>query len=102
MVRVLNCIQTILTIISTQPVSEIIAYLVNHGCQDITSMLDLPSATTFPISNGGFGDIYQVRLRDATQVAIKTMRLEIDSTSSGQKHLKACAAFFGVVLAYRL
>jgi hypothetical protein len=83
-------------------VSDIIVYLVNHGCRDITSMLDLPSATTFPISNGGFGDIYQVNLRDATQVAIKTMRLEIDSTSSGQKHLKGSMAAFGIPPAYRL
>ncbi|KAG9119412.1 Microtubule-associated protein, microtubule dynamics during spindle orientation, partial [Ceratobasidium sp. 392] len=73
------------------PASEVIAHLGNHGCNDITDQLDLASSSSYPIFNGGFGDVYKVNLRDGTQVAVKTMRVQINSTSEGAKHLKNAA-----------
>ncbi|KAG9117703.1 hypothetical protein FRC07_007331, partial [Ceratobasidium sp. 392] len=73
------------------PTSEIIAHLGDHGCKDITNQLNLTSSSDFPISNGGFGDVYKVNLRDGTQVAIKTMRVQVNSTSEDTKHLKDAA-----------
>ncbi|KAG9089374.1 hypothetical protein FRC06_001576 [Ceratobasidium sp. 370] len=70
------------------PTSEVVAHLGNHGCKDITDQLDLASSSDFPVSNGGFGDVYKVKLRNGTQVAVKTMRAQVDSTDEGAKHLK--------------
>ncbi|KAG8711151.1 hypothetical protein FRC08_016249 [Ceratobasidium sp. 394] len=78
---------------STMPVAEIIQHLVLHGCQDITVDLDLPSCSEYPISTGGFGDVYRGRLESGQGVAIKCMRI-IDLSSDGQqrrKHLKYAA-----------
>ncbi|KAG9088029.1 hypothetical protein FS749_002482 [Ceratobasidium sp. UAMH 11750] len=73
------------------PAPEIITYLRDHGCQNITSELDVPSSSQYPVANGGLGDIYYAKLRNGSQVAIKTMRLQIDPTSEGTKHLKHAA-----------
>jgi predicted unusual protein kinase regulating ubiquinone biosynthesis (AarF/ABC1/UbiB family) len=75
-------------VIYLQLTSEIVAHLGNHGCRDVTDELNLSSCSAFPVANGGFGDVYRVMLHDGTQVAVKTMRLEIDSTNEGTKHLK--------------
>ncbi|KAG9113372.1 Microtubule-associated protein, microtubule dynamics during spindle orientation, partial [Ceratobasidium sp. 392] len=77
--------------VQLQPASEVIAHLGNHGCNDITDKLDLASSSSYPIFNGGFGDVYKVKLRDGTQVAVKTMRVQINSGSEGAKHLKNAA-----------
>ncbi|KAG9076409.1 hypothetical protein FS749_011816 [Ceratobasidium sp. UAMH 11750] len=73
------------------PTSEVVAHLSNHGCRDITDQLDLASSSNFPVSNGGFGDVYMVKLRNGTRVAVKTMRVQVDSTNEGAKHLKHAA-----------
>ncbi|KAG8762791.1 hypothetical protein FRC12_008844 [Ceratobasidium sp. 428] len=65
--------------------------LCEHGCQDVTGRLDIDSSSTFPLSSGGFGDVYRGRFKDATPIAIKTMRLQISSTELGQKSLKYAA-----------
>jgi hypothetical protein len=54
----------------------------------VTSLLDLSTSSTWPISSGGFGDIYKVKLHDSTEVAVKTTRIYVNSTTEGQKHLK--------------
>ncbi|KAG8689636.1 hypothetical protein FRC08_010840 [Ceratobasidium sp. 394] len=73
------------------PASEVITHLRDHGCQNITSELVVSSSSQYPIASGGLGDIYYAKLRDGTQVAIKTVRLQIGSTSEGTKHLKHAA-----------
>jgi hypothetical protein len=57
----------------------------------MTDHLDLPSSSLFPVSTGGFGDVYKVKLHDATQVAVKTMRVQINTSGEGEKHLKVRA-----------
>ncbi|KAG8704892.1 homeodomain transcription factor ste12 [Ceratobasidium sp. 394] len=72
--------------------SDVISLLVKHGCQNVTEILDPSSHSDYPISSGGFGDVYKGRLRDGSSIAIKCMRIIVDPDSSeDQKHLK-CAA----------
>ncbi|KAG9079952.1 hypothetical protein FRC06_007258, partial [Ceratobasidium sp. 370] len=42
----------------------------------------------YPVANGGFGDVYRVKFRDGSPVAVKTMRLQVDPAEEGAKHLK--------------
>lgn len=72
---------------SFQLTTEIVARLGDHGCQNITNQLNLPTCSVYPMSNGGFGDVYRGKLIDGSQVAIKTMRIYIN-TNEAQKPLK--------------
>ncbi|CUA69683.1 Ephrin type-A receptor 7 [Rhizoctonia solani] len=72
-------------------VDEIAAQLENHGCQDITTQLDLSTCSTWPVSSGGFGDIYKVKLLDSTEVAVKTTRVYVSTGAEGEKSLKHAA-----------
>ncbi|KAF8599206.1 kinase-like protein [Ceratobasidium sp. AG-I] len=69
---------------------EVIARLGDHGCQNITYQLDPDSCSVYPISSGGFGDVYRGRLIDGFQVAIKTMRIHVN-TDKDRKLLKNAA-----------
>ncbi|KAG9127738.1 hypothetical protein FRC07_010190 [Ceratobasidium sp. 392] len=59
-----------------------------RGCANLTDQLDLQSCSEYPISSGGFGDIFRGKLKDNIEVAIKTVRLFADPSEQNQKHLK--------------
>ncbi|KAG9124448.1 hypothetical protein FRC07_011592 [Ceratobasidium sp. 392] len=81
------------TISRKMPLPDIIAALVQHECQDLTDAMDLPTYSEYPISSGGFGDVYRGRLKDGSLVAIKCVRISIDpSSTEQQKHLKVSSA----------
>ncbi|CAE6376723.1 unnamed protein product [Rhizoctonia solani] len=71
--------------------SEVVFHLVAHGCRDLSSMIDLPTFSDNPMSQGGFSDVYQGYLSDATrlQVAVKTLR--ISDIDQDPEHLKRTA-----------
>lgn len=71
--------------------SEVVSQLVAHGCQDLTSTLILSSFGEYPVSHGGFSDIYRGLLLNGTQVAVKALRVSVDSMSKDPKHLKHAA-----------
>ncbi|KAG8728627.1 phosphatidylinositol-binding protein scs2 [Ceratobasidium sp. 414] len=74
------------------PLSDVVSLLVEHGCQDITEKLDPSAHGEYPVSSGGFGDVYKGRLRDGSPIAIKCMKIIINPYSAEhQNHLK-CAA----------
>ncbi|QRV81482.1 cytoplasmic tyrosine-protein kinase BMX [Ceratobasidium sp. AG-Ba] len=77
-------------ITSFMNIQEIASCLGAHRCGNLTSKLDRASLGTYPIANGGFGDIYKAKLVDGTDVAIKTMRLLV-SHNKDNKHLKHTA-----------
>lgn len=64
---------------SSQSIGEVIALLGTHGCKNISFSLDLDSCDTHPIAVGGLGDVYRGRLHNGSQVAIKTMRVQVNS-----------------------
>ncbi|KAG9119693.1 Protein kinase, partial [Ceratobasidium sp. 392] len=76
-------------ITSLMTVSEVIAHLGARGCPDLKDQLDVASCSNYPISNGGYGDIYRAKLKNGTEVAIKTMRLLLNGQD--KKHIKHAA-----------
>ncbi|KAG8769565.1 hypothetical protein FRC12_004892 [Ceratobasidium sp. 428] len=76
---------------SLMTVSELVACLVKKGCSNITDQLDLAECSEYPISGGGFGDVYRGRLKNGDRVAIKTMRLSVSSNGVVQNSLKNAA-----------
>ncbi|KAF8699922.1 protein kinase, partial [Rhizoctonia solani] len=68
----------------------IFATLLEHGCANLTSQIDLERGFTLVPVGGGFGDIRVGRLRDKTRVALKTLRTP-PSGQSSDKLLKHAA-----------
>ncbi|CAE7080578.1 unnamed protein product [Rhizoctonia solani] len=60
---------------------EIMSSLVDHGCMDLTSTINLSTFDEHPISYGEFGDVYRGRLIDETLIAVKILRIPTNSTS---------------------
>ncbi|KAG8692212.1 hypothetical protein FRC08_009934 [Ceratobasidium sp. 394] len=82
---------SLIGITSTMALEEIILRLGDSGCANITDQLDQTSYSKYPVSTGGFGDVYTGRLRDGRLVAIKTMRLRVNNSQESQKSLKHAA-----------
>ncbi|KAG8762753.1 hypothetical protein FRC11_007816 [Ceratobasidium sp. 423] len=70
---------------------EVVSQLVGRGCKDLTSELNLALFGEYPITHGGFSDIYRGFLLDGTRVAIKALRISADSINQDPKHLKRAA-----------
>ncbi|KAG8721244.1 hypothetical protein FRC09_008200 [Ceratobasidium sp. 395] len=62
-----------------------------RGTEILGDRNDLTTCSTYPISSGGFGDIYRCKLKNNIEVAIKTVRLYVDSSEQSQKHIKYAA-----------
>ncbi|KAF8597017.1 kinase-like protein [Ceratobasidium sp. AG-I] len=60
----------------------------SYGCQDVTQGLDISRFTNFPVSGGGFGDVYDGIMADGTRVAAKCIRV---FQNSSDKSLKRAA-----------
>ncbi|KAG8785553.1 hypothetical protein FRC12_017436 [Ceratobasidium sp. 428] len=75
----------------SMPLEQVIKHLVHHGCPNISTHLDLSLCNETAISRGGFGDVYQGRLLDGTKIAIKCLRLYVDTGEDNQKALKYAA-----------
>jgi hypothetical protein len=71
-----------------QSVSEIISVLILHGCPDLSDLLDLSLCSPFPISGGGFGDVYRATLKDGSLVALKAIVVRRESTDQLKDDLK--------------
>ncbi|CAE6410275.1 unnamed protein product [Rhizoctonia solani] len=55
--------------------SKVLELLTGNGCRDITDEIDVSRCTQYPVNNGGFGDIYEGKLRDGTKAAVKCLRI---------------------------
>ena len=71
--------------------TEVLHLLGNHGCEDVTDQLDTSNFSKYPISSGGYGDVYRGAFRDGTAVAVKCLRLHTDSSEPTKKQLKRAA-----------
>ncbi|KAG8713011.1 hypothetical protein FRC09_019226 [Ceratobasidium sp. 395] len=76
---------------SLVPIGTIVECLVNHGCPNISSRLDPTQCNEFPISRGGFGDVYQGALLDGTKVALKCFRFYVNGHEASQSTFKHAA-----------
>lgn len=65
--------------------------LISYGCQDVTHGLDISRFTAFPVSGGGFGDVYDGVMEDGTRVAAKCIRV---FQTSSDKTLKVRHGLF--------
>ncbi|KAB5592309.1 Tyrosine kinase catalytic domain containing protein [Ceratobasidium theobromae] len=80
-----------ITITYEMPVSEVLEHLGHHGCVDVTTQLDASKSSEYPIVTGGFGDVYRGALQNGHAVSLKCLRMCVDSTDEGKKHLKRAA-----------
>ncbi|CAE6452509.1 unnamed protein product [Rhizoctonia solani] len=55
--------------------AKVFELLINNGCRDITNDIDTSLCTQYPVGNGGFGDIYEGKIRDGTKAAVKCLRI---------------------------
>ncbi|KAH7340929.1 kinase-like domain-containing protein [Rhizoctonia solani] len=74
---------------SEMMLSDISRVLQTHGCENLSDRLDPLAYSTFPLFNGGLGDVYSGEL-DGAKVAIKMTRLHVVN-QTGRKHLKHAA-----------
>ncbi|KAJ1302889.1 hypothetical protein OPQ81_003188 [Rhizoctonia solani] len=88
----LNIDQTLIsTVTSVMTCVDIVAILAKHGCADLTSLLDEPACSRYPIANGGLGDVYSGRLFDGTKIAIKIIRSYYDHGQLARVYHKRAA-----------
>ncbi|KAF8602916.1 kinase-like protein [Ceratobasidium sp. AG-I] len=71
--------------------TEIMKLLNESGCTDLTSDLDLKSCSSLAVLGGGFGDVYEGRLRNGLLVAIKCPRLFLVGNEQSRGALKDVA-----------
>ncbi|CUA69591.1 hypothetical protein RSOLAG22IIIB_08598 [Rhizoctonia solani] len=84
--------ETINTISGAMPTHQILGLLRTHDCKDVTRQLDLSKCSQFPISTGGFGDVFKGQLQDGNLVAIKCLRLIVGvDDKEGQRQLRRAA-----------
>ncbi|QRV92211.1 Vegetative incompatibility protein HET-E-1 [Ceratobasidium sp. AG-Ba] len=76
---------------SITSLADLVSNLQLRGCSDLTGQLDVTKASEYPVSSGGFGDIYRCRLKSGIEVAVKTVRLYAGSSDQDKKYLKHAA-----------
>ncbi|GAB1523839.1 hypothetical protein RhiTH_006989 [Rhizoctonia solani] len=69
--------------------TQVLNLLTAHGCVDITSAIDFTLCSINPKFTGGWGDIFQGRLRTGERVAIKVFRSYGESNELTGKYQKA-------------
>ncbi|CAE6411063.1 unnamed protein product [Rhizoctonia solani] len=72
-------------------VGQVLSRLYEHGCEDATHLIDQTKYTMYPVSHGGFGDVYSGRLKDGSPIALKCLRLTLDSSDASQKQIRNAA-----------
>ncbi|KAG8782549.1 hypothetical protein FRC12_020673 [Ceratobasidium sp. 428] len=75
-------------ITSVMSFEGIIPHLSRRGCRDLADEMDSTSYSNKPLHNGGLGDVYKGKLKNGTEVAIKTIRSTNGSDEAVEKHLK--------------
>ncbi|CAE6507503.1 unnamed protein product [Rhizoctonia solani] len=73
--------------------NEVMPRLVAHGCNDLTSAINLSTFDEHPVSYGEFGDVYRGRLTDEAQtlIAVKILRIPMSDRSWISENVKDAA-----------
>ncbi|KDN33503.1 hypothetical protein RSAG8_13404, partial [Rhizoctonia solani AG-8 WAC10335] len=82
---------------SEMTIEEILKHLTDHGCNNITRELG-DCQCEYPVSTGGYGDIYRGTLSDGKEVGLKCIRLLFDSSDKGRKKLLEGRTYFAIYL----
>ena len=67
---------------------ETLSHLYAHGCKDATHLIDQTEYSIYPVSYGGFGEVYGGRLKDGGHIALKCLRLMLDSSEASEKQVR--------------
>ncbi|KAG8742425.1 hypothetical protein FRC11_014359, partial [Ceratobasidium sp. 423] len=78
----------VVSISRSMTTQQIVSHLITHGCNDLSNAVQLSTFGEHPVSHGGFSDIYRGNLLDGTLVAVKSLRISLESLSQNPKHLK--------------
>ncbi|CAE6394744.1 unnamed protein product [Rhizoctonia solani] len=76
---------------SMMSVEAILKLLVQHGCPDMTSDLDLERCEGSPAATGGSAEVYRGCLRNSLKVAIKRSKAEVPDDEKGRGCITAMA-----------
>ncbi|KAG8733307.1 hypothetical protein FRC11_007279 [Ceratobasidium sp. 423] len=87
----MRIIENLLTLSRKMAAQDVVLRLVAHGCDDLSHNLNLSSFGDYPVFHGGISDIYRGQLSDGATIAVKVLRVSIDSIALGSKHLKHAA-----------
>ncbi|KDN35100.1 hypothetical protein RSAG8_11882, partial [Rhizoctonia solani AG-8 WAC10335] len=71
--------------------SRVIEGLIQHGCVNITSSLNLEKCDQLPTKIGSSGDVYQGVSYDGTAIAVKCLQPAFTLNEAGQKQFKRAA-----------
>ncbi|CAE6469810.1 unnamed protein product, partial [Rhizoctonia solani] len=63
------------TVSSSMTCGDIIDLLTRHGSKNLTALFVPAYCSRYPVSTGGFGDVYRSHLLDGRKVAIKIVRV---------------------------
>lgn len=75
--------------------SEIIGLLQERGCKNLTSVLNPRAVSRFPVSTGGFADVFYGTLLNGSTVAIKSLRpCDQDELSAGKYQKRAAKEIY--------
>ncbi|CAE7202794.1 unnamed protein product [Rhizoctonia solani] len=67
-------------------VEETLSHLYKHGCTDATHLINQTEHSDYPVSYGGYGEVYKGKLQDGSHIALKCLRqLILDSSETSQK-----------------
>lgn len=69
-----------------QDAAEVITYLENHGCKNISSHLDMASFGRFPAATSDFVEVYYGKRIDGSHIAIKTMDVKFSTNKALKAH----------------
>ncbi|CAE6419857.1 unnamed protein product [Rhizoctonia solani] len=76
---------------SSMTCGEIFDLLMSRGCSDLTPWLDERSCSQYPVSTGGYGDVFRAKLTNGHEVAIKTIRIYDNNGTSEGRYAKHAA-----------
>ncbi|KAJ1302983.1 hypothetical protein OPQ81_003275 [Rhizoctonia solani] len=69
--------------------SEMLQCLIDHGCEDLTSLINPEKYSSCRVAEGGFGDVWKGKLNNGTGVAVKVLRCAlVVCTDTEKKGLK--------------
>ncbi|KAL5640518.1 hypothetical protein ACGC1H_007686 [Rhizoctonia solani] len=63
---------------------DVFQRLVQHGCIDLTQLIDHKKYSSCRVAEGAFGDVWKGELQDGTNVAVKVLRYALMADNGGK------------------